>query len=162
MGSEEKICLRKMKWTVEWGVYRHSHLLSCYEIGIQYRLCMLGRTLALGRSSSGLLIPLWSYKVLLPVSLLYPFHPNVWVYKAWYPGSEHFRAARMPSMALGGDPVSIVCFSQAGDCQPETEFLVCLWMPEGRVLWKSSNSSRQGNCRRWGALGWCGSQLLTM
>lgn len=70
-------------------------------------------------------------------------------FEAGCPGIMPFRTAKMPSMALSGDPVSTVYFLQAGDCQTENEFLVCFWMPKGRVLWKGG-SSRQRNCQSSG------------
>lgn len=63
---------------------------------------------------------------LLLVMLSFLLHPDVWVCKA--AGSTPAAADGMLHIAFGGDPVSTVSLSQAGDCQSETELLVYLWM----------------------------------
>lgn len=67
----------------------------------------------------------------------------------------------MPSMALGGDPGNMVSFLQAGIVSQAPNFLCPFECPKLGYSEEAAAAEEAGE-ETTGALGWCGSQLLTL
>lgn len=104
-------------------------------------------------------------QTLLPALLSLHFTPAFGLQScrvgAGCPSSSAFRAAKMPSVALGGDPGNMVSFLQAGIVSQEPNFLRPFECPKLGCSEEAAAAEAAGE-ETAKALGWCGSQLLTL
>ena len=92
------------------------------------------------------------------------FHPSVWSAKLQIWGrlcQQHaLQSCQNAQHGFKWGPSEHCVFLTGWGLSDRNQFLVCLWLPRGRVLWKGGGSSSSSE-ETSGALGWCGSQLLT-